>query len=72
MWLYFLVPEIIHAAKFCSDCSLEKFLFDVFDHIVEQYSNLLKTKESINKLFLLAVVSHKGFMPGTTQKTHKK
>ena len=64
--------EIICAAKFCSDCSLEIFLFDVFDHTVEQYSNLRRTKASINKLFLLAVVSHKGSMPSTTQKTHKK
>ena len=71
MWLYFLVPEIIRAAKLCSDCSLEIFLFDVFDHTVEQYSNLLKTKASINKLFLLAVVSHKGSMAGTTQKTQR-
>ena len=46
-------------------------MFDVFDHTVEQYSNLLRTKANINKLFLLAVVSHKGSMPGTTQKTQK-
>ena len=43
----------------------------MFDHTVEQYSNLLRTKASINKLFLLAVVLHKGSMPGTTQKTQK-
>ena len=35
------------------------------------YSNLRRNKLSINKLFLLAVVSHKGSMPGTTQKTQK-
>ena len=29
-------------------------------------------KKCINKLFQLAVVSHKGSLPGTTQKTHKK
>ena len=43
----FLVPVIMHAAKFCTDCSLQMFLFEVFDHTVEQYSNLLKTKAFI-------------------------
>ena len=41
MWSYFLVPEIIRAAKFCSDCSLEIFLFDVFDHSVEQCGTVI-------------------------------
>ena len=35
------------------------------------YSNLRRNKASINKLFLLAVVSYKGSMLGTTQKTQK-
>ena len=35
------------AAKFCTDCSLQIFLFEVFDHTVEQYSNLLKTRAFI-------------------------
>ena len=34
----------MHAAKFCTDCSPQMFLFEVFDHTVEQYRNLLKTK----------------------------
>ena len=29
-------------------------------------------KQQINKLFQLAVFLHKGSMPGTTQKTHKR
>ena len=37
----------MRAAKFCTDCSLQMFLFEVFDHTVEQYSNLLKTKAFI-------------------------
>ena len=41
MWSYCLVPEIIRAAKFCSDCSLEIFLFDVFDHTVEQCGTVM-------------------------------
>ena len=43
----FLVPVIMRAAKFCTDCSLEIFLLEVFDHTEEQYSNLLKTKALI-------------------------
>ena len=35
------------AAKFCTDCRLQIFLFEVFDHTVEQYSNLLKTSAFI-------------------------
>ena len=37
----------MRAAKFCTDCSLQMFLFAVVDHTVEQYSNLLKTKAFI-------------------------
>ena len=37
----------MRAAKFCTDCSLQIFLFEVFDHTVEQYSNLLKTSAFI-------------------------
>ena len=37
----------MRAAKFCTDCSLQIFLFEVFDHTVEQYSNLLKTRAFI-------------------------
>ena len=37
----------MRAAKFCTDCSLQMFLFEVFDHTVEQYSNLLKTRAFI-------------------------
>ena len=37
----------MRAAKFCTDCSLLIFLFEVFDHTVEQYSNLLKTRAFI-------------------------
>ena len=43
MWSNFLVPVIMHVAKFCIDCSLQMCLFEVFDHTVEQYNNLLKT-----------------------------
>ena len=35
------------AAKFCTDWSLEMFFSVMFDHAVEQHSNLLKTKELI-------------------------
>ena len=47
IWSNFLVPVIMRAAKFCTDCSLQIFLFGVFDHTVEQYSNLLKTSAFI-------------------------
>ena len=43
----FLVPVTMRAAKFCTDYSLRMFLFEVFDHTVEQYSNLLKTRAFI-------------------------
>ena len=36
-----------NVAKFCTDCSLQIFLFEVFDYTVEQYSNLQKTKAFI-------------------------
>ena len=43
----FLGPVIMHAAKFCTDCSLQMFLLEVFHHTVQHYSNLLKTKAFI-------------------------
>ena len=43
----FLVPVIMHAAKFCTDYSPQIILLEVLDHAVEQYSNLLKTKAFI-------------------------
>ena len=36
-----------NVAKFCTDCSLQIFLFEVLDYTVEQYSNLQKTKAFI-------------------------
>lgn len=47
MWSNLLVPVIMRAAKFCTDWSLQMFLFEVFDHTLEQYNNLLKTKAFI-------------------------
>ena len=37
----------MRAAKFCTDCRLEIFLPEVFDHTEEQYSRFLKTKALI-------------------------
>ena len=40
-------PVKMRVAKFCTDCSLQMILFEVFDHTVEQYSNLLKIRTFI-------------------------
>ena len=37
----------IRVAKFCTDCGQQIFFFEVFDHALELYSNLLKTKAFI-------------------------
>ena len=53
--LIFMIKLPGSAVKFCTDCSLQIFLFQVFDHTVEEYCNLLR----LRRLLLSPVVYDK-------------